>query len=111
MGGKGGGKCEPMWIGLARQPQGRCLIPLTGFAEPAGPKGSKTRTWVTVKGLPIFTWGGLWRGEAEWGPVLSGGGGERRGADRPARYWMTGPSRPAGRQAWLHGVVGQRLRF
>jgi len=35
---------KPMWIGLARQPQGRCLIPLTGFAEPAAPKGSKTRT-------------------------------------------------------------------
>ena len=33
---------------------GRCLIPLTGFAEPAGPKGAKTRTWVTVKGQPIF---------------------------------------------------------
>src|SRR5260370_9831067 len=58
---------KPMWIGLARQPQGRCLIPLTGFAEPAGPKGSKTRTWVTVKGQPIFAWGGLWRERAEWG--------------------------------------------
>jgi hypothetical protein len=30
-----------MWIGLARKPLGRCLIPLTGFAEPAGRKGFK----------------------------------------------------------------------
>jgi hypothetical protein len=49
---------KPMWIGLAKKPQGRCLIPLTGFAEPAGPKGSKTWTWVTVKGQPIFAWEG-----------------------------------------------------
>jgi len=60
---------KPMWIGLAKKPQGRCLIPLTGFAEPAGPKGA---TWVTVKGQPIFAWGGLWRDSAEWGPVYSG---------------------------------------
>lgn len=33
-----------MWIGLARKPQWRCLIPLTGFAEAEGPKGAKTRT-------------------------------------------------------------------
>jgi putative SOS response-associated peptidase YedK len=43
----------------ARKPQGRCLIPLTSFAELEGPKGSKTKTWVTVKGQPIFAWGGL----------------------------------------------------
>jgi putative SOS response-associated peptidase YedK len=58
---------KPLWIGLARRPHGRCLIPLTGFAEPAGPKGSKARTWVTVKGQPIFAWGGLWRDSAEGG--------------------------------------------
>jgi putative SOS response-associated peptidase YedK len=58
---------KPMWIGLGAKPQGRCLIPLTGFAEPAGPKGVKARTWVTVKGQPIFAWGGLWRESAEWG--------------------------------------------
>jgi len=74
---------KPMWIGLARQPQGRCLIPLTGFAEPAGPKGAKTRTWVTVKGQPIFAWGGLWRESAEWGPVYSGAMADCNEAIRP----------------------------
>ena len=58
-----------MWIGLARKPQWRCLIPVTAFAEPEGPKGAKTRTWFNVKDQPIFAWGGLWRDSAEWGPV------------------------------------------
>src|SRR4051794_26966355 len=39
-----------MWVGLARKPEWRCLIPVTGFAEAEGPKGAKTRTWFSVKG-------------------------------------------------------------
>jgi len=58
---------KPMWIGLARKPQWRCLIPLTEFAEADGPKGAKTRTWLNVKGQPIAAWGGLWRMSEEWG--------------------------------------------
>src|SRR3546814_16491618 len=54
------------------KPQLRCLIPLTAWAEPAGIKGSKTRTWLSLKDRPIFAWGGLWRDSAEWGPVYSG---------------------------------------
>ena len=61
---------KPMWIGLAKKPEARCLIPLTGFGEPAGPKGAKTKTWVTVKGQPIFAWGGLWRRRTPMGPCL-----------------------------------------
>ena len=38
----------------ARKPQWRCLIPLAGFAEAEGAKGSKTRTWFNVKDQPIF---------------------------------------------------------
>lgn len=59
-----------MWIGLARKPGGRCIIPLTGFAEAEGAKKSMTRTWLSVNGQPIFAWGGLWRDSAEWGPVF-----------------------------------------
>ena len=29
-----------MWSGLGAKPQGPCLIPLTGFVEPAGPRGA-----------------------------------------------------------------------
>jgi putative SOS response-associated peptidase YedK len=35
------GLSKPMWIGLARKPQRRCLIPLTGFAEPLGPRARR----------------------------------------------------------------------
>jgi putative SOS response-associated peptidase YedK len=42
-----------MWIGLARKPQWRCLIPFTHFAEAEGPKGGKTRTWFNVKNQAI----------------------------------------------------------
>ena len=63
---------KPMWIGVARKPQWRCLIPVTHFAEPEGPKGKKTRTWFSLSNEPIFAWGGLWRISDEWGPVYSG---------------------------------------
>lgn len=43
---------KPMWKGLAAKPASRCLIPLSAFAEPAGPAGARTRTWVTIKGQP-----------------------------------------------------------
>jgi putative SOS response-associated peptidase YedK len=61
-----------IWIGLARKPQWRCLIPFTDFAEAEGPKGGKTRTWLSVKDQPIAAWAGLWRLSDEWGPVYSG---------------------------------------
>ena len=48
-----------MWVGLARKPQWRCLIPVTSFAEAEGPKGAKTRTWFSVKDQPLFAWAGL----------------------------------------------------
>lgn len=60
------------WKDVAMKPQGRCLIPVTHFAEAEGPKGSMTRTWVTIKDHPFIAWGGLWRDSAEWGPVYSG---------------------------------------
>jgi hypothetical protein len=62
---------------------GRCLIPLTGFAEPAGPKGEKTRTWVTVKGQPIFAWEGC-GGAAPNGACLFGGDGRLQRSDPAA---------------------------
>jgi putative SOS response-associated peptidase YedK len=63
---------KPMWSGLARQPQWRCLIPLTHFCEAEGEKGCKTRTWLSEAEQPVFAWGGLWRISDEWGPVYSG---------------------------------------
>src|SRR5690606_15221651 len=60
------------WIGLARKPQWRCLIPVTHFAEAEGEKGRMTRTWFSHRDDPIFAWAGLWRVSDAWGPVYSG---------------------------------------
>ncbi len=60
-----------MWIGLAKKPQWRCLVPTSQFAEAEGPKGRMTRTWFSVKGEPLFAWAGLWRVSDEWGKVYS----------------------------------------
>ena len=49
----------------------RCLIPVTEFAEAEGEKGSKTRTWFSLPGEPVFAVAGIWRDTAEWGPAYS----------------------------------------
>ncbi len=49
----------------------RCLIPLSAFAEAEGPKGRKTRTWLSMGDVEVFACAGIWRDSAEWGPVYS----------------------------------------
>ncbi len=60
------------WKRWFDNPVQRCLIPITEFAEAAGEKGRKTRTWFSVRDQPIFAWAGLWRDSAEWGKVYTG---------------------------------------
>ena len=62
---------------------------MTEFAEPEGPKGARTRTWVTIKDQPIAAWGGLWRESAEWGPVYSGAMTDCNEAMRPLHDRIT----------------------
>jgi putative SOS response-associated peptidase YedK len=100
-----------MGSGLARKPQRRCLIPLTGFAERAGAKGSKTGTWVTVKGQPIFAWGGLWRDSAEGGPVSSGAMADCNDAIRPLHHRMPVLLHPHEYEQWLRGSFEDLLAF
>ena len=47
----------------------RCLIPLSAWAEAEGPKGSKTRTWLSLPGDELFAAAGVW-GERRIWPVL-----------------------------------------
>lgn len=47
--------------------QRRCLIPLTGWAEAEGPKGSMTRTWMSLPDTPLFAAAGVWQQSDEWG--------------------------------------------
>ena len=49
----------------------RCLIPISAFAEAEGERGSKTRTWASVPGAPVFACAGIWRWSDEWGEVYS----------------------------------------
>jgi len=49
----------------------RCLIPVTGFCEPEGEKGAKTRTWFSLPGEELFAVAGIWRNTSEWGPAYS----------------------------------------
>jgi putative SOS response-associated peptidase YedK len=100
-----------MWIGCARKPDWRCLIPLTAFAEAEGPKGAKTRTWFTVKDQPIFAWAGLWRDSAEWGPVYSGVMTDCNEAIRPVHDRMPVLLHPHEYDKWLHGTFDDIAAF
>ena len=94
---------KPMWIGLARKPEWRCLIPVTSFAEAEGPKGSKTRTWFGVRDQPLFAWAGLWRKSVEWGDVYAGVMTDCNEAIRPVHNRMPVLLHPEDHDQWLHG--------
>jgi putative SOS response-associated peptidase YedK len=102
---------KSMWKGLAMKPQWRCLIPLTGFAEAQGVKGSKTRTWVTIKDQPIAAWGGLWRESAEWGAVYSGAMTNCNEAMRPLHDRMPVLLQPEEYDQWLRGSFDDLIAF
>jgi putative SOS response-associated peptidase YedK len=102
---------KPMWKGLAARPPWRCLIPLTGFAEAEGAKGSKTPTWFNVKDQPIFAWAGLWRVSDEWGPVYSGVMTDCNEAIRPIHDRMPVLLQPDEYDQWLNGTFEHALGF
>lgn len=49
----------------------RCLIPVEAFAEAQGPKGAKTRTWLSLPDSDLFAVAGIWRPSEEWGDCYS----------------------------------------
>lgn len=100
---------KPMWIGLARRPEARCLIPLTGFAEAEGPKGARTRTWFGVRDQPIFAWAGLWRESIEWGRVYAGVMTDCNEAIRPVHDRMPVLLSQEDHSTWLHGSFEDAL--
>jgi len=102
---------KPMWIGLAKKPQWRCIIPLTEFWEAEGVKGAMTRTAFRVKGQPIFAWGGLWRESAEWGAVYSGSMTDCNEAIRPVHDRMPVLLQPHEYDTWLNGSFDDLLAF
>ncbi len=100
-----------MWRGIAPRPFHRCIIPLTGFAEAAGPDGRKTRTWFTHKEQPLFAWAGMWRNSDEWGPVYSGLMTSANDAIKPLHDRMPVLLDPDDYDQWLHGSLDDVLAF
>lgn len=100
-----------MWVGLARKPELRCLIPVTEFAEAEGAAGSKTRTWFSVKDQPMFAWAGLWRQSDEWGAVYSGVMTDCNEAIRPVHDRMPVLLMPDEWDRWMHGSFEDVLAF
>ncbi|MGR9470651.1 SOS response-associated peptidase [Rhizobium leguminosarum] len=100
---------KPMWVGLARREEWRCLIPMTGFAEAEGVKGSMTRTWFSVKSEPVFAWGGLWRVSDEWGPVYSGAMTDANEAVAPVHSRMPVVLYPHEYDRWMHGSLSDLI--
>lgn len=52
---------SPFWRGALKNPERRCLVPVTGFCEWSGEKGSKREHWFSVPSHEIFTFAGIWR--------------------------------------------------
>lgn len=102
---------KPMWVGLARKPQWRCLIPVTGFAEAEGEKGRMTRTWFGLRDEPIFAWAGLWRISDEWGPVYSGAMTDANTAVAPVHHRMPVLLHRNEYQSWLRGSFEEIIGF
>lgn len=102
---------KPMWRGIAPKTQWRCLIPVTRFAEAEGEKGSKTRTWFSLKGHEAFAWAGFWRESAEWGPVYTGLMTDCNDAIRPVHDRMPVLLMPDEWDSWLHGSLEEVESF
>ena len=100
-----------MWVGLARKPQWRCLIPVTHFAEAEGEKGKMTRTWFSLRDEPIFAWAGLWRVSDEWGPVYSGVMTDANAAIAPVHDRMPVLLHREEYEQWLLGSFDDLLGF
>ena len=100
-----------MWRFVAPKPEHRCIIPLTGFCEAEGEKGSKTRTWFRVRDRPIFAWAGLWKDSAEWGPVYSGLMTDCNEAVRPVHDRMPVLLHEEDYETWLRGSLDDVMAF
>lgn len=100
---------KPMWIGLARKPEWRCLIPTSRFCEAEGPKGKMTRTWFSVADQDVFAWAGLWRVSDEWGKVYSSVMTDANDTVRPVHNRMPVILHRNEWETWLHGSFDELL--
>lgn len=100
-----------MWRFIAPRPEHRCIIPVTGFCEAEGEKGSKTRTWFSLHERSIFAWAGMWKNSDEWGPVYSGLMTDCNEAVRPVHDRMPVLLHEEDYELWLHGSLDDVRSF
>jgi putative SOS response-associated peptidase YedK len=102
---------NPMWSEVARDARYRCIIPLTRFGEPDGPKGKMTRTWAQVVDEPLFAWAGFARNTEAFGPVFSGMTTDSNELITPLNPRMPVFLRPNDYERWLHGTIQDVIAF
>ena len=91
--------------------QRRCLIPVSAFAEPEGPKREMTRTWLSVGSPPPFACAGIWRDSDEWGPVYSMVMTNASPAVKPFHDRMPVILAPSDYQRWMQGSPAQAFEL
>lgn len=89
--------------------QRRCLIPLTAWAEAEGPKGAKTRSWLSVPDQELFAAAGVWRSSDEWGDVYSMVMTDAAGAAAQLHTRMPVLLKPADYALWTGGAPDRAL--
>ena len=81
----------------------RCIIPVTAWAEAEGPKGGKTRTWLSRPDAELFAVAGVWRDSEEWGRCYSMVMTDACGAAAECHTRMPVLLREADRRLWTQG--------
>ncbi|MGG6895895.1 SOS response-associated peptidase family protein [Rhizobium sp. BR 315] len=96
---------NPLWDRIVFDPRYRCLIPITHFANPDGPKGRKTRAWFSNTKEPLLAWAGFCRNTPEFGPVFAGMTMTANELVRPFNDRMPVLLKRAEWDLWLHGSI------
>jgi len=102
---------NPMWEHVVVEPAARCLIPFTHFANPAGEKGTKTRSWFSLKDQAIMAWAGFWNETETYGPVFAGMTMAANDAVMPFNDRMPVLLGPDEYSRWLHGGIEDVIGF
>lgn len=102
---------NPLWERVAVDPRYRCLIPLTHFANPDGPKGEKTRVWFSLNRQPLMAWAGFCRNTPEFGPVFAGMTGVANEKIRPFNDRMPVLLKPEEYDSWLQCGIEDVIKF
>ncbi len=102
---------NPLWDRIVVDPRYRCLIPITHFANPDGPKGRKTRAWFSNTKEPLLAWAGFCRNTQEFGPVFAGMTITANELVRPFNDRMPVLLKKAEWDLWLHGSIKDVIAF